>query len=282
MCLLQPRTLILALVSVTGLAQGFSGGTERAALVGAIRWDAWHGNRSEVGRAVERSLGPAKWHGRLPFFARVLGEDSVRIDGASQQVLDREIYYARTARLDYWAFLLYGSGSAMNYGLEFYLSSRHKRGLRFCLILEQEQWKSREESSGQWFERVAALMTRPEYQLVDGGRPLLYVAAAEPGSDAWGARHPDDALALLRTTVRSAGRREPYIVILDWRIARANELRASAHADAISAYSFQRDGRNAAYTQLTRETEQFWNDCRATGSAVVPIVMTGWDRRLRV
>jgi len=33
-------------------------------LVGAIRWDAWNGG--EVTRQVERTLGPKKYHGRLP------------------------------------------------------------------------------------------------------------------------------------------------------------------------------------------------------------------------
>ncbi len=251
------------------------------AVVGAIRWDAWHGDRSEVGKAVERSLAPAKWHGRLPFFARVNGEQQVQIDGANQQVVDREIQYARTARLDYWAFLMYAPGSAMNYGLEFYLSSTHKRGLRFCLIVEQTQWQSRD-SAEQWAERTAALIARSEYQLVEGGRPLLYVLAAEPNSAAWGARHTGEALDLLRAAARSAGRGEPYVVILDYRPARASEMRAEARADAISAYAYQRGGSNAPYAQLAREAEQFWQECAATGSSVVPIVMSGWDRRPRV
>lgn len=47
-------------------------------LVGAIRWDAWVGDLPTVGAAgptavgqqVERTLGPAHWHARLPFYAR--------------------------------------------------------------------------------------------------------------------------------------------------------------------------------------------------------------------
>ena len=52
-------------------------------VVGAIRWDAWHGDAGlehyakaggrwknlTPGLAVERSLGPKHWHYRLPFFA---------------------------------------------------------------------------------------------------------------------------------------------------------------------------------------------------------------------
>ena len=211
----------------------------------------------------------------------MVAEDRVQIDGASQPIVDREIQYARTARLDYWAFLLYEPGSAMNYGLEYYLSSSHKRGLHFCLILEQQRWSSREVAQ-QWFARVASLVSRPEYQLVSGNRPLLYILAARPGSQAWGARHPDEAASLLRSALGGAGHGKAYVVILDSRAAEASALRAQAHADAISAYAYQRGARNAPYAKLAREAEQFWNDCQATGSAVVPIVMTGWDRRPRV
>ena len=40
-------------------------------LVGAIRWDAWHGELSEVGKAVEKTLSPLKYHFRLPWFAKI-------------------------------------------------------------------------------------------------------------------------------------------------------------------------------------------------------------------
>jgi len=142
--------------------------------VGAIRWDAWHGDRSEVGKAVERSLSPNKWYGRLPFFAQMPDDDRVRIDDASQSVIDREIRYARMARLDYWAFLLYDSGSPMNLGLRYYLSSHYKKALQFWVIVEPAQWETPESAAAQ-FKRVADLMARREYQRVAGGRPLLYV-----------------------------------------------------------------------------------------------------------
>jgi hypothetical protein len=82
--------------------------------------------------------------------------------------------------------------------------------------------------------------------------------------------------------VRKKGAKDPYVVIQDWRVERANALRLNLNGEAISSYSYQRDGKNASYTQLAREAERFWEDCRHTGSPVVPIVMTGWDRRPRV
>ena len=255
-------------------------------VVGAIRWDAWHGDRSEVGKAVERSLGPAKWHSRLPFFSQILGQDRVRIDGASQAVVDREIKYARMAHLDYWAFLLYDGSNPMSLGLEYYLSSARKRGLRFCVIVQLTQWKS-EEMAAKQFQRVAELMRRPEYEKVVGGRPLLYVLDNVPDTQtdsepAWGFRQPDIALNQLRAAVRVEGNRDPYIVIQDWRPERAGALRLKVNGDAISSYSYQRADTKAPFAHLAEETEQFWEQCRSTGSPVVPIVMTGWDRRPRI
>jgi hypothetical protein len=250
------RLLILALAALSATAQT----SNTAYVIGAIRWDAWHGDRSKVGQAVERSLNPTKWHARLPFFAQELPDGRVLIDGASQSVMDQEIQYARAARLDYWAFLLYGENDAMSLALKNYLTSTHKQGLRFCVIVESKRWKTREVAT-----RIAELLASPDYQKVLGGRPLLYVLADS--------EQPNLALDRLPN---------PYVVIQNWSPTRANALKVQLHADAISAYAYQRDGQNAPYSQLARETERFWDDCRATSSQVVPIVMTGWDRRPRV
>lgn len=73
--------------------------------VGAIRWDAWAGGGG-VTRIMERTLGPQRYHHRLPWFAKVTGTDTVRIAGGAQAIIDREIAFAADAGLDYWAFLM--------------------------------------------------------------------------------------------------------------------------------------------------------------------------------
>jgi hypothetical protein len=217
-----------------------------------------------------------RWQSRLPFFAEILDDGRVRIDDASQPVIDQEIHYARLARLDYWAFLLYDENDAMSLGLKHYLSSTQKEGLRFCLIVEPRRWNTADVAMKE-LQRVAALMGRTEYQTVAGGRPLLYVLDNGPDAEL-----PAISVDRLRALVRTKGGGDPYIVMQDWRPARANQMRIRAKADAIGSYSYQRDGRGAPFAQLARETENFWEQCRMTGSPVVPIVMTGWDRRPRV
>ena len=53
-------------------------GPDERPTVGAIRWDGWYGTGGVV-KAVEASLGPPKYHFRLPWFARVVGADKVSI-----------------------------------------------------------------------------------------------------------------------------------------------------------------------------------------------------------
>ena len=48
-------------------------------LVGAIRWDAWTGGA--VTEQVKKTLGPRKYHDRLPWFAEVIDDRTVEIDG---------------------------------------------------------------------------------------------------------------------------------------------------------------------------------------------------------
>jgi hypothetical protein len=111
-------------------------------IVGAIRWDAWYDPSSVPGQAVERSLGPNKYHFRLPFFGRVIGQSRVSIDGGLQEIMDEEIHLATHAGINYWAFVGYEQGSSMDKALSLYLSSSQNNRLMFCLISELARWGS--------------------------------------------------------------------------------------------------------------------------------------------
>lgn len=264
---------------------GFAAETdEPRPAVGAIRWDAWHGRRGEPGRAVERSLGPSQWHYRLPFFAKVLSSSEVSIDGTSQKVMDREIAYAAKAGIDYWAFVTYDAGDPMSRSLANYLKNPRKRGLRFCLISEQQRWGGPDSYEGH-ARRLTALMRDPSYLRVAGGRPLLYLGflSDETTASRWGGiqgfrKAVDDMCRL----ARESGAGDPYIAIMDPVVAHAATLRRQLGADAVSAYAVQGGDKSAPYSKLAAYARRFWNDCAATGSAVIPIAMSGWDRRPRV
>ena len=110
--------------------------------VGAIRWDAWHvpvaasehGGGGGPVKAMEASLNPQRYRHRAPFFARVDTNDTLRIYGYTQAVVDQEIAYAKAGGIDYWAFLLYDEGYCMSQGLSLYLSSSRRRDMNFCAL----------------------------------------------------------------------------------------------------------------------------------------------------
>ena len=53
-------------------------------LIGAIRWDAWTGGW--VTETMQKTLGPAKYHARLPWFADVKGDGKVKLDISEEKV----------------------------------------------------------------------------------------------------------------------------------------------------------------------------------------------------
>jgi hypothetical protein len=54
-------------------------------VVGAIRWDGWHGGG--VGNSVTKSLTPTEWRDRLPFFATIREDGSPELRGDTPEVM---------------------------------------------------------------------------------------------------------------------------------------------------------------------------------------------------
>lgn len=257
--------------------------TSSPPIVGAIRWDAWHGNQSDVGSAVLKTLSPKQWQWRLPFFAKVAPDGTVSINGDTPEIMDREIRYAKAAGLDYWAFVAYDSESPMSLGLRRYLASPRRAEVRFCMISEAKQW--RPENITAQAARFAELMALPNYQTVIGRRPLFYILnqEVEANEKIWagtgGFRVVVDAL---RAATRKRGLPAPYCVAMAPWPEKAQPFAAASGCDAISAYAAQNGGKGAPYAELAAWIEGFWTRCQATGAKVVPLAMTGWDRRPRV
>ena len=261
-------------------------------LIGAIRWDAWHRPRTatEPGGpggpvlAMMRSLAPQRYHWRLPFSATVVSENEVRIDGYTQEILDREIGFAKAGGIDYWAFLLYEEGTAMSDGLSFYLSSQRKEDVKFCAITSPNTFGDAQQFR-QRLQRVVKLIAEPSYQRVLGGRPLLYLFDV---SDAWLNAWGGDATARvlfddLRAAVQAAGQGDPYLVVMDFSADHGKRIADIIGAQALSSYATPGAvGEGAPYRDLTQSAAVFWEQCYDTGAEIVPLAMAGWDRRPRV
>ncbi|MCY3022900.1 MAG: hypothetical protein NTW87_28310 [Planctomycetota bacterium] len=262
-------------------------------LIGAIRWDAWHTPWSKVRpghadgpvRAMEISLAPKQYHYRLPFFAKVVSDKEVKIDGYTQATVDQEIAYAKAGGIDYWAFLLYAPDSSMSQGLSLYLSSSRKQDVRFCAIAGPEIFGDAQVFRER-MQRLLKLMAEPSYLKVAGNRPLLYVfRVTDEWLGKWGGR--ENARRLFddfRAAVKAAGHGDPYLVAMNDNAPDGKKMADAIGAEAITAYAiFGHGGNNGTpYAQLADAARTFWKACAATGAQVVPLATAGWDRRPRI
>lgn len=255
-------------------------------IVGAIRWDAWHGPASKVGLTVETTLAPKRWHYRLPFYGKEVGENTVEVRANTQAIMDREIDYAWKAGIDYWAFVIYPEENALSLGLKLYLSSEHKEKIHFCLNL-QGGWEARGglETWPEKVKRYLGYFRETSYQLVRNARPLVYLYSVDGlvgkgGFDSWEeARAAFDAL---RHSAQDAGFGNPYVVAQGWTPDVLKEQMTTLGLDAIGAYASTAGDKSAPYARLAEHTEERWNAFRATGVPVVPLVSAGWDMRPRI
>jgi len=237
-------------------------------VVGAIRWDAWTGGT--ITRETERSLGPERYHTRLPWFAEVGDNKTVRIDGSPQEVMDQEIVWAARAGLDYWAFLTYPKENSLSAALGQYLSSSKRDQIGFSLILHntltlpEDEWKRER-------DRAVQLLREPGYQTVLGDRPLVYAFTGE--------EFPVGRFRDFLNEAQKHGLR-PYCVFMGWHPAADIKKSKPWGFDAVSSYA--RPGDQENFSDQTRATEK---DCWANAvygqAPYVPIVTTGWDKTPR-
>ena len=278
------RSTALVAVIVLSCSQGWSQPLEelsessiRRPVVGAIRWDGWNGPVAgyDVGVQVEKSLGPQRWHSRLPFYSEVLSETEVRIRANTQAVMDQEIGYAHRAGLDYWAFVMYPRDNPQTLGgVDLYLRSSHKNDINFAMIAQSYTFGDED------IARLIGYFLQSNYQRVADGRPLLFLAGPQKVEDpAW----PDikKRIEQLRRAAVKAGSKSPYIVHL-WGWDGAKDVIDWLNLDAIGAYSLNFGDRAAPYAMLASKAQSKWDDWRATGTKVCPLVTSGWDRRPRV
>jgi len=255
--------LFLIMMGVMFACCSVSAGAENRprSIVGAIRWDAWHGDarldagievfnlgglKLTPGLAVERSLGPKHWHYRLPFFAKVVGENKVEARANTQAIMDQEITYASNAQLDYWAFLTYNPKSPMSIGMQLYLSSPLKSKVKFCVICHHIRETPEE------IERLVGYMKDPQYVRVLGDRPLVYVFQCGAQKTFFDA---------LTKAMGEAGLKRPYLVDM-------GNTKAGIGFDAVSSY--------------VGTERNSWNALKKQGGKVIPSVTGEDDRRPRV
>lgn len=293
---IQCAAVLLFVSLLSGLFPGCSSNQEHPGdpvLVGAIRWDAWHtpvkdtvhGGYGGPVKAVEYALSQKQYQTRAPFFSKLISDSVIRIDGYTREIMDREINYAKAGGIDYWAFLLYPTGNAMSQGIELYLSSRHKEDVKFCAMANLD-WFTRMDTRVDGIPRYIRLMKESSYQKVLGNRPLFYLFRPD---DEWVEQigGPGKARQLMDSLRQEAIREnlgDPYMVVMHYDIDVAVRMADILGADALSDYAQSGDGglNGTPYRELTKVARSFWESCSSHGKAVIPLVMSGWNRLPRI
>ncbi len=280
--------------------------------VGAIRWDAWTGELSFHGETMDVSLSPEEFHYRLPWSGSILDEPeptkiiredardnpyfayssqfpknnpltplatkSVTTAGNTQEIIDKEIRFAKASGLDYWAILWYdvGDDSVLTLQRDLYLASMQRHGMEWCHILGGGFAVAASGGGAEtdaMFNTLLDQLEMDNYTVTLDGRPVVYVFEPEP----WMTNGFD------RFLTRAAARGlDPYIVgmVFDTTTATIENRLNSIYAEAVSSYCT--GGSNGITFERNTRNERFkWDSFKETDFDVIPSITTGWDKRPR-
>ncbi len=233
--------------------------------IGAIRWDAWYthdGDPASVISQVERSLSPAEYHYRTPFFGEITEDGRVIIPAYTQEVFDREMVYAIDAGIDYFAYVWYDDD--MRAARDFHLTSPYAGDVKMAACLDGN-------AIGKAYARreITALFHEDLYMTVSDGRPLMYYFGEAGNLSAI-----EDDINYYRQYCAYAGLPAPYAVILNVD----GKTAADHFADASSTYAI---GGSSTYSALAAAAKRDWNARLRSGVSFVPSVTLGWSPKPR-
>ncbi len=238
---------------------------------GAIRWDAWYASLYENDPAfqVQRSLSPAEFHFRAPFFCDITEDNKLNIAHYDQDTFDKEAEYAVNAGIDYFTYVWY-SPETINKGLTlartFHLASKYKKQIKLCACLDSN-------AICKDFARkeLMELFKTDVYKKVLDNRPLLYFFGLSREYE--GIKRD---IEFYTEECKKQGIPKPYFAIMDFNAQEAKD----AGADAITSYCvFGTDG--MSFDALHQKAQDEWKskleDSNKLGLSVIPTATSGWS-----
>ena len=235
------------------------------ATIGAIRWDAWYGEPTAADgfdpcSQVERTLSPAKYHWRVPFFGHISGDGRVSFPAYTQEIFDREMEYAVEAGLDYFAYVWYLNIPGMERAHQYHTTSKYNPQVKMCSIFDGNalcQPNVRDE--------IREMIGQDYWQTVQGGRPLMFYFSSNGqaiGQD----------IAAYRAICSELGVPAPYAVVMT---GDKNAFRESG-GDAMSNYAIGGSS-GIKYTRHICAAWREWNRTLFDGIPMVPNWSAGWN-----
>ncbi len=249
-------------------------------LVGAIRWDAWVNPATKWGEAnvkpdnyigaqMARSLGPAQYHYRAPYFTIVKSATEITFPDYTQEMFDEEMRYAMEAGIDYFMYCWYLDDDVMSSARKYHVNSKYRNSVKMCAMLNIANITNADYDY--WLNNFKLDC----WQKVDGNRPLIYADnVADP-------RYTAHIVNKFRNKCIEAGLGNPYIIGLAQFGATPENVKELGF-DAIGDYASGGGVDAGEFKDLATNTWLEWHTWRSKGVQVVPLVTTGWDRRPRI
>ena len=260
--------------------------------VGAIRWDAWVGDRWSAGLEIERILSGipqsnlsaaavTDYHFRVPWFGIIQPDNKVLARYTDNLTLEREIRYAKAAGIDYWATVWYGDhdNTAGSLHRNLWTKSLQRNSLQWCHVFDGNF----RGAVGDWTtpaqkklisDMVALDFKSDMYVKTNTGRPVFYIHDAR--------EEYSGCVNALYTECASQGVPDPFVIIgTFWtNTDNINRVVAACRASGISSYvvAGNNDLAYASNAVMERERWSLWNSCNGVA---IPSVTAGWDNKAR-
>ena len=244
---------------------------EEKTTIGAIRWDAWytHDGRAEsIVSQVEKTLSPAEYHFRAPFFANITEEGNIEMPEYTQEIFDQEMEYAKNAGIGYFAYLYYDG--AMGAARKFHGTSKYKNDVKLVMCLDGNGIGK----SGARAE-IKELLKQDYYMTVLNDRPLMYYYV-NTGNRKENMALVEAEIKYYRGYCQAEGIPEPFVVCMNITGQETNSI----YGDAVSRYSISGTS-DMTFVDFITTTQSQWEGYQKSGSQYVPMMSFGWHAEPR-
>lgn len=254
--------------------------------LGMICWDGWNAS-SPLG--TEGSYGAYSlsggYQGRAPSYASVDANGRVSFT-MTQADMDAQLLQMQAAKVGYIARLWYPTSPNLDMAYQLYEASPNKSLVPTCLVVGLGSIGSTGNYSS-FVTTMTAKMQATHWKKVLGNRPLLYIIFDNTQFNTlWGGDYANlkAALDALRAAVTGAGLGTPYIVPMDrFSASGPGPMKTGLGADAMSDYIHTVPATvRAPFSALAAEGISRRSWLATNAGTIVPIMMSGWDRRPRI